>query len=47
MHRIKREAFERGCKEGRWEANSDVSQSGIVEVRRCRSNRRHWVRVEG
>ena len=46
MKSVKRTTFERKCRDGEWEAMTDVSRFGSVEVRSCATGRRFMVRVE-
>ncbi len=45
MREVSKKVFEQKCRDGEWEAMSDVNRSGMVEVRVCESDQRKMVVV--
>jgi hypothetical protein len=46
MRTVTRQVFERRCREGVWEAETDVNRFGRVQVRECCTGKRYTVKVE-
>jgi len=45
MREVSQKVFEAKCRNGEWEAMHDPFESGLVEVRVCKSGKRMWVQI--